>query len=64
MDGIKRLLCLAGFALIGIPFTSCAADSAPSTYAVISLIGDKISVVGARAGVGSDVHVLVVGVPI
>ena len=54
MDGIKRLLCLAGFALIGIPFTSCAADSAPSTYAVISLIGDKISVVGARAGVGSN----------
>jgi hypothetical protein len=55
MGGIKRLLCLAGFALVYIPSSGYAADSPPRTYAVISLIGDKISVVGHRATVGSTI---------
>jgi len=55
MGGIKRLLCLAGFALVYIPSNGYAADSPPRTYAVISLIGDKISVVGHRATVGSTI---------
>ncbi len=53
MDGIKRLLCLAGFALLCVASSGYAADSAPRTYAVISLIGDKINIVGHRATVGS-----------
>jgi hypothetical protein len=55
MDDIKRLVCLAAFALASIPSSSHAADSAPRTYAVMSLIGDKISVVGHRATVGSSI---------
>ena len=54
MDGVQRLLCLAGFALVCVPSSGYAEDSAPRTYAVISLIGDKISVVGHRATVGSN----------
>ncbi|MEO8567077.1 MAG: hypothetical protein ABI541_11895 [Betaproteobacteria bacterium] len=53
MDRIKWLLCLAGFALVCVPSTGHAADTPPRTYAVISLIGDKINVVGHRATVGS-----------
>jgi hypothetical protein len=55
MDDIKLLVCLAAFALASIPSSSHAADSAPRTYAVMSLIGDKISVVGHRATVGSSI---------
>ena len=54
MDDVKRLVCLVGVALICISSSSYAADPAPATYAVISLIGDKINVVGARASVGSN----------
>jgi hypothetical protein len=56
MDGIKRLLRLAGFALVCVASSSHAEDSAPRTYAVISLIGDKISVVGHRDTVGSTME--------
>lgn len=55
MEGIKRLLCLVGLALVCLPSSGNAADSAPRTYAVISLIGDKISVVSHRATVGSSI---------
>jgi hypothetical protein len=54
MDGIKRLLCLAVFALVYVPSSGHAADSAPRTYAVISLVGDRINVFGHRATVGSN----------
>ncbi|HEX4522648.1 MAG TPA: hypothetical protein VH704_03940 [Casimicrobiaceae bacterium] len=54
MNGIKGLLCLVGVALVCIPSSGRAADSAPRTYAVISLIGDKINVVGYRATTGSN----------
>jgi hypothetical protein len=53
MDKLRQLLCLVGFALVGVPSIGHAADSAPRTYAVISLVGDKINVVGHRATVGS-----------
>ena len=51
---IKRLLCLAGFALVCVASSGYAADSAPRTYAVISLIGDKINIIGHRPTVGSN----------
>lgn len=53
MDGIKQLVCLVSFALVCVPSIGHAADIGPRTYAVISLIGDKINVVGHRATVGS-----------
>jgi hypothetical protein len=55
MNGIKRLLGLAAFALTFVASSGHAADNSPRTYAVISLIGDKIYVVGHRATVGSSI---------
>ena len=53
MDRTKRLVCIAGLVLIWVPFTGHATDGAPRTYAVLSLIGDKINIVGHQATVGS-----------
>ena len=55
MDGIKRLFWPAAFALICISSSVFAEDTSPRTYAVISLIGDKLYVVGHRATVGSSI---------
>jgi hypothetical protein len=54
MDGIKRLFGPVSLALVYVPSSGYAADSAPRTYAVISLIGDRINVVGHPPPVGSN----------
>lgn len=54
MDAIKRLLCLAGCVLVWTSSIGHAGDSDPQIYAVLSLIGDKISVVGHETTTGSN----------
>src|ERR1039457_4621923 len=53
MDQIKRLLSIALCVSIWSPTFGQAADSPARTYAGLSLIGDKISVVGHEAVTGS-----------
>ena len=53
-DGIKRLLCLAIWVLIWTPSYGGASEGESRTYAVISLIGDKISIVGHQSTTGSN----------
>jgi hypothetical protein len=55
MNSLKRLLCLVAVALACFSANAHGENGAPRTYAVISLIGDKISVVGHRATVGSSI---------
>ncbi len=52
MAGVMRLLCLAGCALVWTPLGH-AAEGESRTYAVLSLIGDKISIVGHQLSVGT-----------
>lgn len=52
MRGAKRLLGVAGWALLWLPLAH-AADVESPTYAVLSVIGDKISLIGHEVAVGS-----------
>ncbi len=52
MHCLKRLLCLVGWTLVWAP-VGHAAGGDLRTYAVMSLIGDRISVVGHQDTVGS-----------
>jgi len=54
MDRLTRLLCLAACAAVWIPSMGHAADGESRTYAILSLIGDKISVVGHESTTGSN----------
>jgi len=54
MDRIKRLLCLALCASVCSPAFGDASESEPRTYAVLSLIGDRINIVGHQATTGSS----------
>src|SRR4029078_11978130 len=56
MDRIKRLVCLAAFTLTGVSSSGFAEDTPPRTYAVISLIGDKLYVHGHRATGGRSIN--------
>ena len=55
MDRINRFLCLAGCVLLCAPSIVYAAEGESRTYAVLSLIGDKISIVGHETTVGSNI---------
>jgi len=50
----RRALCLAGLALLALPRVGLAAE-APRTVAVLSLIGDEMSLVTRRTATGSSV---------
>src|SRR6266700_937728 len=54
MDRLTRLLCLAACVVLSIPSIGHAADGESRTYAILSLIGDKISVVGHESTTGSN----------
>jgi hypothetical protein len=55
LKGIKRLLCCAICALVWNPAFGQTSDSESRTYAVLSLIGDKINIVGHQATTGSKI---------
>ena len=54
LKGIKRLLCCAICALVWNPGFGQTSDNESRTYAVISLIGDKINIVGHQVTTGSN----------
>src|SRR5437763_9965263 len=54
MDRLTRLVCLAACAAVWIPPMGHAADGESRTYAILSLIGDKICVVGHESMTGSN----------
>lgn len=54
MDRIRRLLCLALCASVCFPAFGDALEGEPRIYAVLSLIGDRINIVGHQATTGSS----------